>query len=771
MSTTRLLARALLCLAAAPFLRAVELDIPVFDGGYGLAFYQQTARQFEALHPGLKIQLYGDPRIEDKLRMRIIDGHYPDAASVAYVNWPTLIRAGKVLALDSALAGPNWEDDSRWGETFMPGALDSWRVAGKVYGLPLSYSCWTIFYNRGLFKQHGWTEPRTWDQFFALCDRMRAAGIAPLSLPGTRWLYPDAFLRAAYYNLAGAAGWRAFNALAPGARLDPRYQRSAELLQRIMREDVARGWEGETATAAELDLLQGRAAMTVSGSWFINDMRGKIPPDFDLGAMNFPVFPDGIGDPTAIQTGGDSFFVFATGNAERTRLTVDFLRYMTSRVRAAAFVRAMEGPVAIRGVPRFVYDASLRDTQAMIDRAGTAFAMPNQMMQPPAVRQALVDESMPLMTSRITPRQYGERLEAAAEQDRVSATDPQRIDYRHPVAGALLLSLLGLLAGGLGWRRWVTRAARRENQRSTGRADYFGRLRLPVALGFVGPALLLYAGLAVIPALTAFAWAFSHWDGIGARSWVGFLNFQWLLFESDVFWAALRNNLYLMVVPAAIVVPLALGCATLIHRGVWGAGVFRAVFLFPNLLGGIAATLLWLGAFEPHGGLVNGGLSGLGQVLHVGWLRNFDGFPWLAPAHLYVALIPIYIWMACGFNLILYLAAMEGIDPQLYEAAELDGAPAWRQFFMITLPLIREAIVISAVFLVIAGLNAFEMIWLLTSQAPTTESHTLGTLLVTTMFKDFEIGRAAALAVVLFLLVFAGTAAVWRTLRREAVEL
>jgi len=72
---------------------------------------------------------------------------------------------------------------------------------------------------------------------------------------------------------------------------------------------------------------------------------------------------------------------------------------------------------------------------------------------------------------------------------------------------------------------------------------------------------------------------------------------------------------------------------------------------------------------------------------------------------------------------------------------------------------------------VIGGLNAFEMIWLLTSQAPTTESHTLGTLLVTTMFKNFEIGRAAALAVVLFVLVLAGSTAVWRTLRREAVEL
>src|ERR1700722_14537206 len=180
MSLPRLLARALLCFAAAPLVRAVELDIPVFDGGYGLAFYEQTARQFEALRPGLKILLYGDPRIEDKLRMRIIDGHYPDAASTAYINWPELIRAGKMLDLGPALAGPNWEGDARWQETFMPGALDGWRIAGGTYGLPLSYSCWTIFYNRGLFQAHGWTEPRTWDDFFALCARMRAAGIAPL---------------------------------------------------------------------------------------------------------------------------------------------------------------------------------------------------------------------------------------------------------------------------------------------------------------------------------------------------------------------------------------------------------------------------------------------------------------------------------------------------------------------------------------------------------------------------------------------------------------
>lgn len=756
-------------LAAVTVLHAVELDIPIFAGGYGTAFYEETARQFEALRPGVKVNVYGDPRIQDKLRLRIIDGDYPDAASVAYILWPTLIHAGKVLDLGPALAGKNWEGDARWGDTFLPGALDSWRVDGRVYGLPFTYACWTIFYNRDLFRAHGWTEPRTWDEFFALCDQIRAAGMAPLSLPGTRWLYPDAILRAAYFNLAGPAGWRALNGLAPGARLDPRYRRAAALLQRIMREDTTRDWEGESATGAELDLLEGRAAMTISGSWLLNEMRGNFPPGFDLGAMNFPVFPEGAGDPTTIQTGSDCFFVFSTGSPERIRLTLDFLRFLTSRGRAAAFVRENEAPVAVRGVPRSVYPATLQDTAAMIERARGAFNMPQEMLQPPALRQALVDESMPLMTGKITPAQYGERLEAAAAEDRVRAADPARVDYRHAVAGTLLLAGLAGAGAWLGWREWRGRGE--TGRRAAEEAAYFGRLRAPVALGFVGPAFVLYAALVLVPAAAAFAWAFTRWDGIGARSWVGLLNFRQLLFDNDVFWAALRNNLYLMLVPAAIVLPLALLCATLIHRGVWGGGVFRAVFLFPNLLGGVAATLLWLGAYEPHGGLVNAGLAALGRTLHSRWLLSFDGYPWLAPDHLYAALIPIYVWMACGFNLILYLAAMEGIDPQLYEAAELEGASAAWQFFTITLPLIREAVLVSAVFLVIAGLNAFEMVWLLTSQEPTTASHTLGTLLVVTMFKSLEIGRAAALAVILFLLVAAGSAIVWRTLRREAVEI
>jgi ABC-type sugar transport system permease subunit len=171
-----------------------------------------------------------------------------------------------------------------------------------------------------------------------------------------------------------------------------------------------------------------------------------------------------------------------------------------------------------------------------------------------------------------------------------------------------------------------------------------------------------------------------------------------------------------------------------------------------------------MNAYTPHGGLVNATLVKLGFV-------GFADYAWLAPDHLYVSLIPIYLWMACGFNLVLYLAAMQGVPTELYEAAELEGMPAWRQFFSITLPLIREVIVVSAVFLVIGGLNAFELIWLLTSQSPSTATHTLGTMMVTAMFQEMQMGRATAIAAVMLALVLLGSAAVMRLLKREPVEM
>ena len=771
-----LLVGALATAASSARAGSVELEVPIFAGAYGTEFYEETAREFEKIRPGLRIRVYGDPRISDKLRVRIVADNLPDAMLPRDVLIPALVKAGKLRDLTPFLDGPNWEGDARWRDTFLPGALDSWRVGGGIYGVPVSYACWTIFYNRGLFRANGWEVPRTWDDFFALCEKIKAHGVAPMSLTGIYGSYPDTVIRAAFYNLAGAEAWQAMNEVKPGAYSDPRYVRAAGVLQRIAQNYTLRGWEGATHTAAQIAFAEGRAAMCISGSWMLYEMGDKLPVDLDVGVMNYPVFADGVADPTTIQASADNLFAFATGDPEREKLTIDFLRFLTSRERAKAFVRRIQSPAAVRGFTEAEFSPRMRETANLMLNAREAFTVPQVMLQPPSIRQAMVDGRLALMTGKIAPQTFADRVEAAAERHRAQAASPDRVEYRHRTAGALLLAGLGGFVVWMLWQQWRRQRSARAESASGGRTnsawqgDYFGRMRASVAALFVAPAFFLYSFLVLLPGIFALAWAFTRWDGMSERRWVGFFNFKWLLFESDIFWSALRNNLFLMVVPAAIVLPLSLTLAYLLHRRTWGANFFRAVFLFPNLLGGIAATLLWMSAYEPHGGLANAALTGLGNLLGSETLQNFESHPWLAPRNLYWSLIPIYVWMACGFNLVLFLATMEGIDPHLYEAAEIDGASRPRQFFAITLPLIWPTIVIALVFIVIAGLNAFEMIWLLTSQDPDSSTHTLGTLMVSSMFKEFQIGRATAIAVVLFILVLTGSAALMRALKRENHE-
>ncbi|MCX6938010.1 MAG: extracellular solute-binding protein [Verrucomicrobia bacterium] len=742
----------------------VVVDIPVLVAGYGAEFFEETARAFEKLRPEVEVRLYGDPRINDRVRIRVMAGDAPDATD-AVLLYPRLIEAGKILDLGPVLDGPNWEGDARWRDTFRPGVLDRWRNNGAeaVYGLPFAHAVWTIFYDKARFRREGWSVPRTWDEFFSLCEAMEAAGVAPLSLPGVTMRYGDAILRAAHHNLVGDAGYAAYHALAPGARTDPRFVRAAEVLQRVATRHLVRGWEGMTHTAAQQAFIEGKAAMTLSASWFANEMRGKLPADFELGAMNLPVFADGISLPDTVQAQSGYYFLFKNGDAARERATVDFFRFLTSRERARRFAALADAPVALRAAKAGDYSPRMADTAALLERSPAAFdAAPAAASAAQAtLSQALTDLRYQLMTGRITAGEFGARLEAAAEVERRRMADPDHVTVRHAGQAAGLGFLMAGVVAWLVWARGRGRGAKAgDGAASAGR---LARLRNGFGAAFVGPALGIYAAFVLLPGVAAFGWSLVRWDGFGEMRWAGWFNFRWLLLESDVFWSALGNNVFLMLVPPLVVVPVALGMAAFIHRGGPGAGMFRVVLLFPNLLGGIAAALIWLAAYEPTSGFMNAALVAVG-------LNGFAGYAWLAQANLYWSLVPIYLWMACGFNLVLYLAAMQGVPEELYEAAELEGATKTRQFFTITVPLIREVLVVSAVFLVIGGLNAFELVWLLTAQDPAAGTHTLGTFMVGALFNEFQAGRAAAIAVVLFGLVLVASLAVLRVTRREEVE-
>ena len=738
----------------------VRIELPVHATGHYLVFFLECAREYERLHPGVTIDIYGDPRVYDKIRVRLLEGNLPDITLAGGINYTSLIRQGKILPLNEFLDGPSWEGDGTWRQSFLSGVLDRYIVDGQAYGIPLMYSVNVVWYNRAMFSEHGWHLPRTWDEFFALCNQIKAAGITPLAFQGRYPAYIRGWVEHTYYQIAGPEAFAAQQKLAPGSFNNPQLRETLDLIQRTALNYFQTGAMGMSATEAQLEFFKGHTAMVPCGPWLKDQMEGNIPDDFQLGIFAYPLPDSPHADPGAMRV--NTRYYFVTQSSPNARRAVDFLRFLTSKSIAAQYVRQRGVPVVIRNVNGENLPEDMQELAVMIENAHTNYGDPPGEMIP-ELSQSWQDVRTQILIGEMTPDQGAAIMERAAETIRNRLRDPDRVTVHHRWKPILLLTILGgtvLLAIGTTTVRLRQRhLAARTGFRSVNSHNPINLKSLGV---FLTPAIVLYSVFVVFPSLSSFAWSLQRWDGLTDMRYVGLQHFYRLLFESDGFWIALANNLFIMFVIPLFVVPLALFLAACISRGIGGAALFRVVFFFPNLLG-VAAILLWQQLYNPQGGPINVALTGMG-------FESFSGFPWLSQMYLYWALIPMFIWGACGFHMVLYLAAMQSVPTEIYEAAEIDGASPWRQFWTMTLPLIWEVLSISLVFMVIGGMKTFEVIWLLTEQLPTTNTHVIGTRMVAAMFTEFRMGEAAAIAVLLFLMVFFGTSTTLRLLRRETVE-
>ena len=734
------------------------IEVPLFEGGAGLDFYESAASAYESLRQDIKVDLYGDPRIADRVRVRVLEGSFPEVTN-ASLNWWSLIRNNEVLALDPFLDSPNWSGDQSWQDSFLPGSLDRYTHNGKVYGIPLLYSVYVVWYNKNLFEKHGWEIPQTWDQFHDLCEKIQDIGVWPLAFQGRYPGYIGAVIDNVFYHLVGKDRFYNQKNLVPGSFSNPEFIRALEIVQHTSRNYFQPGALGMSHTESQLEFFLGHTAMVFCGSWLKSEMMGKIPDGFRLGDFNLPSVGNAIDEKDeAIFTSSGYFFVMK--NSPNPQVGVDFLRFMTSREMAGNFAEMRDVLVAVKGAMKGRLSSDLSDLVSLAQRATTTYGTaPGEGY--PEMEQFLSDVRFNIVNDQQTPEEAVEKLESAAATVRNRSEKPNQVTIRHIWKPVFLLFLITIAMGFWFYSNYSNWKLRRNDEI----AHPNGLVNLSVmgALLFIGPALILYTGFVIIPSITSFAWSTVRWDGLSDMEFVGLLHFKRLLFESDEFWIALNNNLFIMFVIPAFVLPLALFLALCISRKVRGANVFRIVFFFPNILGGVAATLLWMHLYNPQGGPINTLLINLG-------LSGFQGFAWLAQDNLYWALIPMAIWGAAGFNMILFLAAMESIPDSLYEAAEIDGASTWVQFRSITIPLIWEVISISVVFMIIGGMKAFEVIWLLTNQAPTTDNHVIGSRMVQAMFSEFKVGEATAIAVLLFLMVFFGTTATLKAMKRETVE-
>lgn len=270
---------------------------------------------------------------------------------------------------------------------------------------------------------------------------------------------------------------------------------------------------------------------------------------------------------------------------------------------------------------------------------------------------------------------------------------------------------------------------------------------------FVAPALLLIGVFFAIPVVGALVLSFTDFDiysigDFGSTRFVGFKNYH-DLFTNPVFWIALRNTLYFVVVGGPLSVAASLAAALLVNAKLASfKPFFRSAFFAPWVTTLVAVALVWRYIYHPQYGLLNAGLHQLG-IGPVDWLGNPH---WAMPA-----IILLSVWKNFGYNMLVFLAGLQSIPEELYEAAELDGAGTWRRLKHITFPMLGPTFVFVGVVTMIASFQIFSEPYVMTQGGPLKSTTTLVLFMYEEGFRWWRLGVAAAIAMVLFLLTLAAT--------------
>jgi len=261
-----------------------------------------------------------------------------------------------------------------------------------------------------------------------------------------------------------------------------------------------------------------------------------------------------------------------------------------------------------------------------------------------------------------------------------------------------------------------------------------------VAWAFALPALIFYVWFLVAPAIQSLVFSFTDWDGLSPTySLVGLKNYLFMLTDPIVH-TAVRNNLIWTGVTITVPVIQGLLLAVFLNGHVYGKSLIRTIFYTPAVLPLVSVGSIWGWLYNPQYGAINEVLRAIG----LGGLAQ----PWLGQdATALAAVIVPAIWLRTGFPMLLYLAALQGIPKELYEAATVDGANRWQQFWNITMPGLVQAHLIVVALSLIDSFKVFDLIYVMTYGGPGTATQVFGTYMYSNVFQYYRAGYGMALAV------------------------
>ncbi len=391
------------------------VEVVIFQGGYGIDFFEQAAKEYEEKHPGVKLHVTGNPRVWEQLRPQFVAGKPPALTwpGWGFDYWPAAYE-GQIMPMDDALKGKPYEGTGTWGDTFEPALLKQGQHDGKTFLLPYHFNMNGWWFNPDVFSKNGWAVPKTYQELLDLCPKIKAAGIAPITYQGKYPYYMiEGFLFPWAVSIGGIQVLDDAQMIKPGAWKSPAFLQAATMIKDL--KDRGFFEEGANAinhTEAQMDFLNGKAAMIPCGTWLWTEMKKVMPPGAKMQFMLPPVVAGGKGDASAIEVGVEPFIIPTEGKDHE--IAIDFYKYLTSVPKAKQFVQEKGTLMAIKGSGEGELPEHLKPAAEAFKNSKTVWYAEYRHWYPKLGTES-ENAFTALLNGENSPQQFCDRCEAAAE--------------------------------------------------------------------------------------------------------------------------------------------------------------------------------------------------------------------------------------------------------------------------------------------------------------------------------------------------------------------
>ncbi|MET8330767.1 N-acetylglucosamine/diacetylchitobiose ABC transporter substrate-binding protein [Streptomyces sp. NPDC005181] len=405
-----------------------KLDVVVFKGGYG----DDYAKAWEALFDkkwGTKTTHLGTQEITGKLQPRFNGGNPPDViddSGAQQIKLDVLFKGGQLFDLAPVLDAPSVDDPSKKvRDTLIAGTIEQGLQGGKVVALNYVYTLWGLWYSGKLFKEKGWTEPKTWDDFIAICKEAKADGIGGLAHQGKFPYYINILIMDLIAKTGGLEAMKAIDNLDPKAFVgSDAAKASIEAVYEIVEKGLLLpGTNGLTHTESQTRWNQYKAVFIPSGSWLENEQLKQTPADFDMKFLPIPLLPGSKLPFEAIRAGSGEPFIIPS-KAKNLPEAQEFMRMMLSKEWSTSFAKEANSLTILKdGVdPSVKLRPGTQSTVEAVKAAGDAnsfnYLYPSWYSE---MDVAIQNASNELMSKRIQPAEWLKRAQAAVDK---AAKDP-----------------------------------------------------------------------------------------------------------------------------------------------------------------------------------------------------------------------------------------------------------------------------------------------------------------------------------------------------------